>query len=114
MILAIIGVVSGLGLSTTIFFLWRSRKYWKETAIAESMQRSIEEQKAANAHKQLKNHIRVVSQLETTLATIRLRYEAERKKSNASKKRLTTAVAKASGGNREELAKLLAEAHGDD
>lgn len=114
MTLAIISAVSGLGLSGIIFFLWRSRKHWKETAIAESMLRTVEEEKAANARKQLKNHIRETSKLETTLATIRLRYEAERKKTDASKKRLTTAVAEASDGNRDKLAMLLAEAHGDD
>ena len=113
MTIAIIGAVAGLGLSATVWFLWRSRKYWKETAITESMLRSIEEQKSVNALRQLKNERLLKIKLETKLDVIRLRYEKLRKKRDVEKQTIIKAAAAAADGNHDELAKLLAEAHAD-
>lgn len=113
MTIAIISAVAGLGLSATVFFLWRSRKHWKETAKAEAVLRSIEEQKAIITLRQLKNERLLKIKLETALDVIRLRYEKLRKKREVEKQTIIKAAAAAADGNRDELAKLLAEAHQD-
>ncbi len=114
MILTVVGCVGTLGMSAAVYFLWRSRRHWKQKAVAEGKLRVISETAAANATTLLRIETQEQQRLKTYVDTIQAHRDKLQRLLNTERETLTTAVAASAAGDRSALEKLLAEAHSGD